>query len=157
MRITKAEVFCYKDHHVSDLVYYLWFLSLRFTLARIKKTRIQRHDSIDYLTRYTLLSTRLFSIKLHHILSSDDECLHDHPWTFISILLRGTYIEESDNGYKGFGPGSILFRRAQWKHRLMIDKPVWSCVITFRKVREWGFWTKKGFIRWEDYDQSMCE
>lgn len=126
-----------------------------------KRTVITRGDNKPYLVRYSLFSCPWFSFKLHHILSSDDECLHDHPWSFISILLHGTYIEASDNEtpgvttYQRYKAGNLLYRAASWRHRLIIVKPVWSFVINFRKVREWGFWTTKfGFIPWYKYNQT---
>lgn len=144
-------------HGQSNLLLTLFAFGRAIPLLKIRKTVIQRHDGVNYLTRYSLLSTNIFAIKLHHIESSDDDCLHDHPWTFISILLKGCYVEEYDKGFKGYGRGTVLFRPARWKHRLIINRPVWSLVITFRKVREWGFWTKKGFVPWNKYDQNMCE
>jgi hypothetical protein len=156
MRLIKTKVFPYKDHRICNVVFWLYFFR-PIKLLSIKRTTIQRHDGVDYLIRYSLFSCKFFSLKLHHILSSDDDCLHDHPWFFISCLLAGSYVEESTKGYKGYSRGSILFRPARWKHRLIINKPVWSLVTTFRKVREWGFWTKKGFIPWNEYEQNMCE
>jgi hypothetical protein len=99
-----------------------------------KKTIIERDDGIAYLIRVTLISIgKWFSIKLHNILQSDDACLHDHPWPFISIILRGGYyewayitgkeipvdIEPNDADYQlapdgrwlkrtWYGPGSVL-------------------------------------------------
>jgi hypothetical protein len=34
----------------------------------------------------------------HHFLRSDDPTPHDHPWHFISIVLRGRYFEETPGG-----------------------------------------------------------
>lgn len=58
-----------------------------------KKKVIHRGDNKPYLVRYNLFECELFSIKIHHILLSDDDCQHDHPWSFISVILWGGYTE----------------------------------------------------------------
>lgn len=131
--------------------------TLRVGPFRVKKKTLYRSDTGPYLVRYSILSTRWFAVKIHHILSSDDECLHDHPWSFISVLLKGRYIEESEKRFGHYRAGHILFRRAKWKRRLMIGEPVWTFVITFRKTRQWGFWTKKGFVSHDQYTSDLCE
>lgn len=48
----------------------------------------------------------------------------------------------------------VLWRPAHYSHRLLIDKPSWSLVITFKKKRQWGFWTPKGWMAWFSYKQD---
>lgn len=137
-----------------------------------KKKVISRQDGKPYLVRYSLFACRFFAVKIHHILISDAACMHDHPWAFISILLRGSYYEQrqimtpimdgiahySHEVTKRYSAGSILYRPAQSIHRLVISKPVWSLVITFKKVRPWGFITKSGWVPWHKYnEQNTCE
>lgn len=57
------------------------------------RKELLRADGSVYLVRYTLLRLPFLRIRLHHILLSDTECCHDHPWNFISIILRGRYKE----------------------------------------------------------------
>jgi len=48
-----------------------------------------------YLWRLNVIETPLFSVKIHKICSPDgDKEMHDHPWSFISIVLLGAYYEE---------------------------------------------------------------
>lgn len=145
------------DHPVDRHTSFIHLFLLDWHLWSIKRTRITRSDDKDYLIRYSLLTLPWFSIKLHHILTSDDDCLHDHPWSFLSILLRGVYFEVSDRGMIRCARGSVLFRKASWRHRLIIYQPVWSLVITFKKTKEWGFYTKEGFVHHRSYDSKMCE
>ena len=120
-----------------------------------KKTVIGRgSDNTPYLVRYSLFSCRSFAVKVHHILISDDDCLHDHPWAFITLLLSGGYGEQSEKGYRYFKRFSLLFRKAQYKHALVIFKPVWTLVITFKRRREWGFWNSMGFTPWYKYNPT---
>lgn len=154
------------------------FTQLNIRGMRIfKKKEIYRGDDKLYLIRYTILplTNKWFSFKVHHILLSDDDCLHDHPWAFISILLWGSYTEaafdydgkdkadENGNYFKlrKYSVGNILYRKALWAHKLILKpgKTVWSLVITFKKCREWGFFTPKGWIFWKNYRStgSRCE
>jgi len=145
----------------------------------LKKKVIQREDGKDYMIRYSFpsFSWLPFSIKLHKIILSDDYCLHDHPWKFCSFILKGGYYEytppidqhkfDITQNYKGthmikkwYGSFSFLIRPAHWIHRLEIpdNNPTWTFVITFKKTKEWGFFTKKGFINWKNYiSQIHCE
>ena len=150
-----------------------------------KKKIIYRFDNIPYLIRYTIFTCKWFSIKIHNGLISDDACLHDHPWSFITFIFWRGYTEESykfPNGRliipdqrefeefrlngvnadilkphiikKKYSAPCILYRPANYTHRLIIDKPVWSFVITFKKKRQWGFWTPKGWAAWFSYKQE---
>lgn len=116
-----------------------------------KKTIITRADNIPYLVRYSLFSCRWFAIKIHHILISDDDCLHDHPWAFITFLINRGYGEHNEQGYCHHKRFSLLYRPAKFKHSLLVAKPCWTFVITFKRVREWGFWNSKGFTYWFEY------
>lgn len=161
------------------------------------KKYITRSDGQIYLIRYSLFSCPWFAIKLHNIVRDDDICMHDHPWTYISIILKGGYVEQKvasekeidvnlkkglpnekgEYSYKGHRllsqytpgdylfytkqikhPGNILYRPAKTIHRLEIFQPCWTLVITFKKIREWGFITKRGWIKWFEYKSTNnCE
>lgn len=52
----------------------------------------------EYMNRYWLLKPRRWTfgcaIRVHQILRSDnDRHLHDHPWPFATLILRGGYVE----------------------------------------------------------------
>ncbi len=103
--------------------------------------------------------------------------MHDHPWNFISIILKGGYVEYREKtefdplAIEGlddthpvwietriYHPGQILFRKATDKHKLEIHQHAITLVITFKKIRNWGFWTPKGFVGWQQYEPSnKCE
>lgn len=144
----------------------------------IKKKIITRSDAVPYLIRYTIFSCPLFSIKIHNLLISDDDCLHDHPWAFVSLILWGGYVEHTniyvhttgqyENGQdldrwdtkkksKIYHPLSVLYRPAKWQHKLEIHQPAWTLVITFKKIRMWGFWTRNGFVPFFKYRGGGCE
>lgn len=109
------------------------------------------------LVRYFLLHTAPVSIFLHHLLQSDDErALHDHPWTFVSVLLTGGYWEHTVTERLWRRRWSVLFRPAEWQHRLELEKPVWTLVVKFRSRREWGFIMQDGWHQWSEYLTAWC-
>ncbi|MES2810037.1 MAG: hypothetical protein V4619_15505 [Bacteroidota bacterium] len=123
-----------------------------------KKKIITRADGAAYLVRYSVFSCRWFAVKVHNILLSDPACPHDHPWSFISLIMRGGYVEHTPTGSKVFGAGSLLYRPADYVHRLEVHQPVWTLVVTFKKTRPWGFYTKNGWVHWRAYNpQNTCE
>ncbi len=90
--------------------------------------------------------------RVHHILRSDDDrAPHDHPWAYLTIVLRGGYWEnvpkwDKEGHYLGMdrkwhGPGSILFKPAKSWHILELPEgqTAWTIFITGRKVNDWGF------------------
>jgi len=113
----------------------------------------------DYMERWILDLGPLGTIRLHHILRSDEaRALHDHPWDFWSFLLTGGYIEVTRHplGHPGwiaerYRPRfSIVRRRAEDLHRLVLDEPVWTLVWSGPRRREWGFMLPTGWIHWKD-------
>lgn len=128
-------------------------------LKCLAKKKIIWRGNDPYLIRYTLLFTPQWcQVKIHNILISDHICLHDHPWSFITLLIKGGYVEYSEKGSKVYSRFSLLFRPAKYLHRLEIHQPVWSIVITFKKARVWGFLTPKGWIEWFNYSPTNnCE
>lgn len=87
------------------------------------------------------------------------------------LVCRGTG-RDSGRGYNGlcrpcltrlqkkwYRPFSTLFRPADWVHRIDIDparKPV-TLVFHWGKERNWGFWTRFGWLWHHDYSyKSHC-
>lgn len=112
-----------------------------------------RLDEEPYLERYYLfLKDREkfpFNIFLHKFLKSDPDDLHDHPWSYISIPLYPGYWEYTEKGKIWRGPFSIRYAPAKTLHRveLLKEKPYcWSLFIPGKKIRNWGFKTKTGWI-----------
>lgn len=101
--------------------------------------------------------------RVHHIVRGDnDRHPHDHPYANISIVLRGGYFEwvPIDNTEPlgpmqklWRGPGAVVFRPAKAVHyvELIPGITTWSIFICFKKTREWGFHTPRGFLHWRQY------
>ncbi len=92
------------------------------------------------------------SLRLHHILRSDDDrAFHDHPWPYLTLVLRGGYWEirphyDTSGIYvcevrKWHGPGSILWRPANSWHRLELPdgQTAWTLFTTGAYRQTWGF------------------
>lgn len=110
----------------------------------------------DYMERYWLIPYGCkwafdFAARVHCIKRSDkDRAFHDHPWPYLTFILRGGYVEVKpvfESGiYVGesrtyYGPGSVLFRKANSWHRLEIipGKCAWTLFITGPYKQRWGF------------------
>ena len=114
-----------------------------------------------YLLRWFVIPRNpIFNVYLHRIIRSDeDRALHDHPWSNISILLRGRYVEHTINS----GGIHVKTERiaGQWKirplgsyaHRLeIIDGDCWTLFITGFRYRQWGFHcVESGWVHWKDF------
>lgn len=111
----------------------------------------------DYMERYWLLPYKkipgdFIAARVHHILRSDnDRAFHDHPWPYVSVILRGGYTEvrplyDKSGLYLGttsrwYGAGSVIARRAKSWHRLELAPgcTTWTLFITGPKRQSWGF------------------
>jgi hypothetical protein len=105
-----------------------------------------------YLQRWAL-ETKWFTVRLHHWISSDDQRhYHDHPWWFLTLILRGGYTDISPSGEQRMTAGSIAFRPAEHRHTVRVDAGgCWSLMLTGPDSRVWGFWVKGRFRKRNKY------
>lgn len=118
-------------------------------------------------TRYYLLDCPLFALYVHRFHRSDhDRHVHDHPWSFFTLLLSGGYWEhlpkfaelpEGEQMRVWRRRFSILWRPAEWRHWVEIERPVWTLVLRLRRRRAWGFWTERGWVDWQTYGKEWCD
>lgn len=148
-----------------------WLHKLMVKLGRYRLIP-DRLTGEDYMHRYYLLFKDRkwfpFNLTLHKIVKSDDPILHDHPWPYITIILKGGYYEHTPffdaNGKKlaefsqWFGPGSIIRRKANDYHWLELEEgqPAVTLFFMGNQQRDWGFLTntktgKTRWIQWEHY------
>lgn len=152
---------------------YRWLVDKLIAFAkRTPYSHLHNPDGSVYMERYWLIpySWKLpFAIRLHWIAGPDkDRYLHDHPWTFLSFILRGWYIEERpvSNAKCFYGndfeltyrtvrkQGSLALRRATDRHRISYVWPggAWTLFISFTYRHWWGFYAPFGKIYWQDYN-----
>ncbi len=145
----------------------------------ISVERITRDDGKPYLDRLILFKNKYLGIFLHVFRDSDDDCLHNHPWDFLSLILTSGYYEhhltpdtvradfyidpKSNIGpitRTRYNPGQILYRPARTVHRIELIPGTNPCTLVVHgtKFLEWGFHTIYGFIHHLLYShKDHCE
>jgi hypothetical protein len=132
-----------------------------------KRVILDRQSKDPYLVRYYIfLKERRwfpFNIFVHKFLMSDPADLHDHPWPYATLILKGGYYEwtpvydrdgrKITEVSKWCGPGSFRIRGANSLHRIELDPDVtaWTLFMPGPQQREWGFETRKGWVQHEKY------
>jgi hypothetical protein len=127
-----------------------------------KRIIYNRDSTKEYLVRYYLfLKDRKrfpFNITLHKIMMSDEPVLHNHPWNWGALIIKGGYWEHSLKGKTWRGPGSLRFRKAEDLHYLELAKdkdgneiPCWSLFYMGKKSDSWGFYVDGEIIDNEKY------
>lgn len=122
-----------------------------------------REDNEPYLERYYLfLKDRVtfpFNIFLHKFYKSDPDDLHDHPWNYITFIVKGGYWEYTPEGKFWRGPGHFRRCTAESYHRIEVEPGVacWSIFIPGKQRREWGFDKNGNWVQHEQYLQSRKE
>lgn len=133
-----------------------------------KRVIYDRDGLSPYMVRYYLLfSDKIteeesarnlpFNLMLHYICLSDPDDLHDHPWWYATLILKGGYWEITPKGKFWRGPGHFRIRSPHSLHRIEIQeksKGSWSLFFRGFKVKNWGF-IKQG--KWIDHKQYLQE
>jgi hypothetical protein len=150
-----------------------WFLDFLEKLGR-KRIVMDRESNEPYLERYYLfLKDRKifpFNIFLHKFLKSDPDDVHDHPWPYATLILKGGYYEwipkfnslgvKIDEERMWRGPGHFRVCRATSYHRIELCKGVdcWTMFMPGPQIREWGFLMgSPGSQRWVHYKKYLEE
>ena len=95
----------------------------------------------EKFTRYKLIDTRFGSLYLHQLYAPNwhPHC-HDHPWSFVTLLLKRGYLEEHNGELVTHKPWKILYRAAEFSHNVVTPTGTsWSLVAVGPKRREWGY------------------
>lgn len=124
-------------------------------IRRLTLTR--REDGKVYLDRWGF-ETRFGGIYLHKMTAPDPGLdVHNHPWRFASLILRGGYgeIVKRPHGrpYSSWRAGSLHRFPLEWAHRIVRLRrvPTWTLVFRGPRVREWGFFTPFGYVAEHEY------
>ena len=142
----------------------------RFDRKRIVMDRVNNEP---YLERYYLfLKDRKrfpFNVFLHKFLKSDPDDVHDHPWPYFTLILRGGYWEwipqfKSDGTLSceigvWRGPGHFRICKATSYHRIELDPTVtcWTLFCPGPQQKDWGFLSKGSWVQWEQYLASRTK
>tara|TARA_B100001758_G_C18081198_1_gene438342 strand:+ start:135 stop:575 length:441 start_codon:yes stop_codon:yes gene_type:complete len=138
-------------------MFYELFAKIMEYLGR-KRIIYDRLNGDPYLERYYIfLKNRKnfpFNVFLHRFLKSDPDELHDHPWNFRTIILRGGYWEHTHEGKFWRKPWTYRYCTANCFHRIELDpnvKECWTLFIPSKSYKEWGFQTKEGWLNHLSY------
>jgi hypothetical protein len=130
-------------------------------LDQLGRKRIinDRINNEPYLERYYLFLKERerfpFNVFLHKFLKGDPDDVHDHPWPYATLILKGGYYEwvpvfntigEKINEIRYWrGPGHFRTCSAGSYHRIELDPGVtcWTLFMPGPHTREWGFLTGK--------------
>ena len=122
-----------------------------------RRVILDRESSEPYLTRYYLfLKDRKwfpFNVFLHNFHKGDLDDLHDHPWPYFTLILRGGYWEHTPGGRFWRAPGHFRFQTPTSLHRIELEPGVnaWTLFIPGPKLREWGFIVNGKWMHCEKY------
>lgn len=135
-----------------------------------KRVILDRQSNEPYLERYYLFlkerKTFPFNVFLHKFLKSDPDDVHDHPWPYATLILKGGYWEWmpifDENGVqvseysRWRGAGHFRKCNATSYHRIELDPEVecWTLFMPGPQRREWGFFVKN---KWVDHETYMNE
>lgn len=125
-------------------------------------------DGISFFYELKPWARRLPALRLHQICTPDyDPHMHDHPWSFVSLVLRGGYMERrpvsvepsfiSTDEREDYFPthrrsGSIALRRSTDRHLISyVESDTWTLVALGPKRHWWGFFTATGKVHWKAY------
>lgn len=116
----------------------------------------KKYTSIEnYLERFTILKIGKLHIRIHNILSSDKTpFFHNHPFGYISFILKGGYIEERlvNNKIveKKYSRYSIIVRNKNMYHRIKtLEIPTKTLFIAYGRSL-WKLKTLESKNRLED-------
>ena len=119
-----------------------------------RKVIPEKHSQKPYLIRWHIKLPLGRAIYLHKLCMSDpDRDLHDHPWNFISILVRGTYREITPAGERQVRLFNV--HKATDPHRVKLEKPVYTILLRGKRRREFGFHTEEGWMHWREYNKRF--
>lgn len=121
----------------------------------------------NYLERLRIVQTPWWGVYLHRLGTPDSRpTLHDHPWSFLSIILRGGYHENRlDTKTRTVVSRHRRFvnvMRRDDAHSIMtLDRtPTWTLLFVGKRRRKWGYWRElpagvRGTWTWTPFDTDV--
>lgn len=132
-----------------------------------KRIIMDRVCNEPLVTRYYLfLKDRKwfpFNVFLHKFHKGDPDDVHDHPWPYATLILKGGYYEWTpvfDHNKKMIGeictwrgPGHFRTCGAESYHRIELDPDItaWTLFMPGPQKREWGFLVNNKWIHNDNY------
>lgn len=119
--------------------------------------------------RWRVVETPYCAVYVHHLVKSDSQTrgYHDHPWSFISLRLKGNYTHEclaighapeQDREFTVRHRVFSMVRKGDF-HRVRVDDEIngcWTLVLRGRRHNDWGFRLPGGeFISHESKEAEL--
>ena len=95
-----------------------------------------------HFQRWRLIEILGRGIFIHHFTRSDKDLhLHDHPWDFYSLVLKGGYVELTKDGTVTRNPGDFGFIAAEKLHQIksLLTDSSWTLIFRGKRKRVWGY------------------
>lgn len=127
----------------------------RFLIKEIRSKEGKLH-----FKRWQLLKTKWFTIYIHGIYHKDEDAhLHNHPWNFCNVILKGMYTEETNTGTILQKPFKCNKRNGSDYHKIkdVHTNVVYTLFIIGSERRDWGYLVNGRFIQHEDYRKLKRE
>jgi len=107
----------------------------------------------EYIVRLHVIKTPWFAVCLHWIKKPDPEPFHhDHPVSFLSIILRGGYAEWRNGRVAQRIWFNFIRASAHDRHTIIGVLPgTLTLCLMGPKTREWGFHKPEGWQMWKQY------
>ena len=138
-----------------------------------KRIIMDRTCDEPLLTRYYLFlkdrKTFPFNVFLHKFHKGDPGDVHDHPWPYATLILKGGYYEwvpgfnsegiKTCEVRKWRGPGHFRICGANSYHRIELHPKItpWTLFMPGPHKREWGFLVNNKWIHNEKYLEEKRE
>lgn len=135
------------------------FIRRVFKIMKLVK-EIKSKEGVLHFRRWQLLKTRWFTIYIHGIYHKDEDThLHNHPWNFINMILKGSYTEQTVNGTILQKPFRINKRKGSDYHKILNvhTNVVYTLFIIGSKRMEWGYLVNGKHVEHSQYRQLKRE
>ncbi len=117
--------------------------TLASAICRLRAIPDRNNKSLQYLDRFYLIGGKHtpWFVALHKIHRSDSDAhWHNHPFSWFSLILWGSYLEHQPSGTFKRRAGFFRVRSRDSWHRLELRSgPVWSLFIGFARRGSWYF------------------
>lgn len=111
-------------------------------------SEIRAKDGMLHFRRWRLLQLSVFAIYIHQIFESDkDAHLHNHPYNFITCILKGAYYEDNHIGPNVLAiNGTVIKKHHASYHRITVLSKVTSLFLAFGPRQDWGYCVDGKFV-----------
>ncbi len=130
-------------------------------LTKIKEIKSKTEEL--HFQRFAIIDCKYFGLYIHKIFKEDKDLhLHSHPWNFISLILKGSYVEKREwiNPFKEIQHETYLkdlftISKANTKffHKIerIVKGPVWSLFFVYNKQTVWYYRVNDDLVESNEY------